>query len=110
MTEQAQEQKQMNKNDLEHELTKDLKTVRSAMREMLSGNRTITNNIMEEMGTGDEDAYVHIEEYMLASKNIIDASKVMQDLNNSMIKAVKEIRQLKDETEKLSLDDLLDDE
>ena len=102
----------LSKDNLKTELGKDLDLTRGAMREMLEGNRKLTQDILQEMTQEDVNGdknYNHIEEFMLASKNIIDAAKVMQDVNGNMIKAIKEIDKLNDKNKKIDLNEMLGD-
>ena len=97
----------MKKEKLSTEFEEDQQKIRGALREILSNNRSINHNLVESMVQGDMS---QIEEYNLIVKGILDASKILTDLNSVAPKTVKDIDSIKNEKVKIDLDSLISEE
>jgi hypothetical protein len=93
------------KEELHEEFAEDSLKVRGALREILSNNRSINTKLIDQMTQGDMS---QIEEYTMIVKGILDASKLLTEMNSAAPKTVKEIDSIKNEKAKIDLDALMD--
>ena len=95
------------KAGLKEQLQEDANKVRGACREILEHNRQINTKLVEDMTNGD---MTQIEEYNMLVKGLLDASKLLTDLNAQTPKTIKEIEKIEESKKKIDLDSLMDSE
>lgn len=93
------------KEELIEKTQKDLDIARGAMREIIAHNRVINKNLVEQM---EESDFSLLEEYSLITKGILEAAKLLSDINAQTPKTVKDIDSLQEKKQKINLDDLVD--
>ncbi len=88
-------------------LQEDTKKIRGAMREIIENNRIINKDLVEQMIDSD---FGLLEEYNLLTRSILDAAKVLNDVNAQTPKTAKEIEKIQDKKKVINLSDLVDEE
>lgn len=96
----------MNKDTLKENIETDVDKMRGAMLEIMSNNRTINNNLIEQMNDSD---FSLLEEYGLLTKSILDAAKVLTDIHSQTPKILKDIDNVKEKKPSINLDELMND-
>jgi len=96
----------MTKKELKNQFSKDFIKVKSALLEIISNSRNISNDIAENLASED---YSSIEEYGMLTKNIIDATKEFNSLYTNAPKILTEIDKVKEEKKKINLEDFVDE-
>ncbi len=94
------------KEDLNKALKEDAKKIRGAMREIIENNRIINKDLVEQMINSD---FGLLEEYNLLTKSILDAAKVLNDVNAQTPKTIKEIEKIQEKKKAIDLNDLVDE-
>ena len=88
-----------------NKFNKDTEIIRENLRELLSNNKEVQNDIAQQFKDGD---FSLLEEYATISKGIIDASKLLIELNEKYPKTLKEYNEISNTKEKIKIEDLLD--
>ncbi len=94
------------KEDLNKALSEDAKKIRGAMKEIIENNRIINKELVEQMINSD---FGLLEEYNLLTKSILDAAKVLNDVNAQTPKTIKEIEKIQEKKKAIDLNDLVDE-
>ena len=84
----------------------DMDISRGAMLEIISHNRKINKILVEQM---EEENFALLEEYTAITKGILDAAKLITDINSQTPKTVKEIEKIQEQKKSINLDDLVQD-
>jgi len=95
----------MTKTELLEELQEDMNKSRGAIREIISHNRMLNHDLVEQMKNSD---YQFLEEYNLLTKNILDSVKTLNELNITVPKVMDQIDGIQDKKEGINLDDFID--
>jgi excinuclease UvrABC helicase subunit UvrB len=93
------------KKELQNDMIEDIDKIRGALREILDHNRVINRSLVESFTEGDLSM---LEEYGLLSKGIIDAAKLLTEVNSQVPKTLHDIDKVKEEKQKINLDDLIE--
>lgn len=93
----------MKKEELQESIEHDVNKMRGAMLELISNNRELNKDIIENMSAAD---YSLLEEYTLISKGILDAAKILTDLHTQTPKILQEIEKVQQQKEKIDLSEL----
>jgi predicted HTH domain antitoxin len=98
----------MNKKELKEQFSKDFVKVKSALLEVISTSRRVSNDIAINLAQED---FSSIEEYGILTKNIIDASKQFNDLYTQAPKILGSIdKEVREEKVKINLEELMKDD
>ena len=87
------------------ELNKDIALTRGAMHEILEHNRLINRDILKTFVKQD---FSLLEEYTATTKNILDAAKLLTEMNAQAPKTIKSLSEVQVE-EKVDIASLMDD-
>lgn len=96
----------MKKDALKENIEHDVNKIRGALLEIISNNRALNVDLVDQMGTSD---YSLLEEYNLLTKSILDAAKILTDVNQTTPKIIKDISNVQDEKKSIDLNDLIDE-
>ena len=100
----VKERKNM-KEELKENTHKDLDIARGAMREIIEHNRKINNNLVEQM---EESDFSLLEEYSMITKGILDAAKLLSEINAQTPKTIKDIDSVQEGKKEINLGDLIE--
>ena len=95
----------MTKDELLQELYEDVMKSRGSLREIISHNRMLNHDLVEQMKNSD---YQFLEEYNLLTKNILDSVKTLTEVNATIPKVIDQIDKIQDKKEGINLDDFID--
>lgn len=95
----------MKKDELKDNISEDVNKLRGAMLELISNNRSLNTELVDQMAAGD---FKLLEEYNLLSKSILDAAKVLTDIHAQTPKILNDINKVEDKKEAIDLNDLID--
>ncbi len=97
----------MSKKELSDNTKKDMDIARGSMREIIDHGRNINKTLVE--GFEDKDLSL-LEEYGIITKSILDAAKLLTDINAQTPKTLKDIEKVEEEKKKIDLDSLMSDD
>jgi uncharacterized protein (UPF0335 family) len=95
------------KKELKDNTQADMNVARGAMREIIDHNRRINNQLVEQMEDAD---FSLLEEYSMITKGILEAAKLLTEINAQTPKTIKDIEKVEEEKKKIDLDSLMDSE
>ncbi len=95
------------KKELRENTQQDMDIARGAMREIIEHNRKINNNLVDQM---EELDFSLLEEYAMVTKGILDAAKLLTDINAQTPKTIKDIDNVQEEKKKINLNELVNDD
>jgi len=85
----------------------DLDKCRGAALEIMSHNRSINEELVQQMIDGD---FSLLEEYNILTKSILDSVKLLTDIHSQTPKIIKDIDNIEEKKEKINLQDLIKEE
>ena len=92
------------KKELKENTQADMDIARGAMREVIAHNRKINKELVQQM---DESDFSLLEEYSIITKGILDAAKLLTDINAQTPKTVQDIEKIQEEKREIDLDELI---
>ena len=94
------------KRELKENTQEDMDIARGAMREIIEHNRKINKELVQQM---DENDFTLLEEYSIITKSLLDAAKLLTDINAQTPKTVQEIEKIQEDKKPIDLDELVGD-
>ena len=94
----------MKKDELKDNIQGDVNKMRGALLEILSANREINKDLVDQMAQGD---FALLEEYNLLTKSILDAAKVLTDIHSQTPKILNDIERVQEKKKQINLEDLV---
>jgi len=98
------EEEKTDKEKLKTQLQDDTTLIRNACRNLIVDGQKVNQQLIENLVQEDLS---QLEEYTMISKSITDAAKLLADTHQSVVKTTKEIEKIKEQKEKVNLDDLI---
>ena len=92
------------KNEILDDFSGDLDKCRGAALEIMSANRALNEELVQQMIGGD---FSLLEEYNILTKSILDSMKILTDIHAQTPKIIKDIDNLEEKKEKINLQDLI---
>ncbi len=95
------------KRELKENTIKDMDIARGSMREIIAHGRKINVSLIEDFENKDLSL---LEEYGIITKSILDAAKLLTEINSITPKTIKEIENVQEEKKKIDLDSLMSED
>jgi hypothetical protein len=102
----AEQQQNLHKDKLLEDIEKDRQNIRDALNEIIQNSRSANNKIFEALSSSD---FTLLEEFGILNKGIIDAAKLLSEVNAQTPKTITTVNEIKQPKQKININDLLDD-